>query len=107
MIDQQVIVPLVSHEMAMTEFACTKAQYNGKTNSSLMVCRGSPNFIGTTNMWHGGHYLRRWKSVADWQFWFLPSSSPDLQIRPIQKRFLKKASLFVCSRFVYTELCYA
>lgn len=34
MIDQQVTEPVVSHEMAVTEPACTKAQYNGKTNSS-------------------------------------------------------------------------
>lgn len=66
MIDQQVMVPLMSYEMAMAEPACTKAQYNGKPNSGLMVCRGSPNFTGSVNRtWHGSHYLRRWKSAAD------------------------------------------
>jgi len=86
---------MVSHEMATAEPVCTKAQHNAKTTSSLTVCRGCPNFTGTMNYaWHGGHYLRRWKSAADWQFCFLPSSSPDLQIGLIQNRFLKKASLF-------------
>lgn len=54
--------------------------------------------------WHSDHCLKRWKSAADWHFQFLLSSSPELQIRTIQKRLQKDTPVLVCLGFDYTKL---
>lgn len=99
--DQWVITPLVSHEMAIVK--PTRNKWHLRNPTGFTACQASPIFTGIMNCtWHVVHHLGRWKPAADWQFWFLLSSSPVLQMGPTQKRLLKEDPL-ICSGFAYTE----
>lgn len=97
--DQWVITPLVSHESHLQ--TCSE-QVTFEKPHWLYSVPGKSHFYRHHELhvawWHGG----RWKPAADWQFWFLLSSSPVLQMGPIQKRLLKEDPL-ICSGFAYTE----
>jgi len=97
--DRWVITPLVSHESHRQ--TCSE-QVTFEKPHWLYSVPGKSHFYRHHELhvawWHGG----RWKPAADWQFWFLLSSSPVLQMGPIQKRLLKEDPL-ICSGFAYTE----